>query len=257
MITMALNEILWLIFSPIVAYLIGSIPFSYIITKWRTGEDLRKTGNKNVGGLNAMIKTGFNWGFLAGYLDYMKGLICIVFVLIMPVIKIPFDYTSIAGVGKFWEITWHDLIFIFVAIGVILGHNYPIYINFQGGRGIAVTVSFLVVANPLLLIVFIFSMVLFTAITRYVRPSQFLAMFIGVPVAFFISIFPPWILIAGLNSSFVLGLFTLGICLAIFPKYFKSFIDMFKGKEYQVGKTGGVILPDENKEDIDSEKITN
>ena len=60
----------WAIVCPVLAYFIGSIPFSFIVNKWRTGEDLREIGNRNVGGLNVMIKTGFNWGILAGGLDF-------------------------------------------------------------------------------------------------------------------------------------------------------------------------------------------
>lgn len=236
----AIDHWVWIIVFPVISYFIGSIPFSYIVAKWRTGDDIREFGNKNVGGLNVMIKTGFNWGILAGGLDFLKGLVCII-----TAVAIPFNDTPIGGTGKFWEISIHNLIFIFVAMAVVLGHNYPIYLRFQGGRGTAAIVSFLIIANPLLLLVFIFSMVIFIAITRYVRPSHFLALFVGIPVAFFLNIFPPWIILVGMDSSFVLGLFTIAIALAILPKYFQSFIDMFKGKEYRVGKTGGVVLPDE------------
>ena len=236
----AIEHWVWLIICPIISYFIGSIPFSFIVAKWRTGDDIREFGNKNVGGLNVMIKTGFNWGILAGGLDFLKGLVCII-----AAVAIPFNDTPIGGTGKFWEISIHNLIFIFVAMAVVLGHNYPIYLRFQGGRGMAAIVSFLIIANPLLLLVFIFSLVIFVLITKHVRPSTFLALFIGVPVAFFLNLFPPWIILVGMDSTFVLGLFTIGIAVAIFPKYLRSFIDMFKGKEYRISKTGGVVLPEE------------
>ncbi|MBN1328357.1 MAG: glycerol-3-phosphate acyltransferase [Candidatus Heimdallarchaeota archaeon] len=228
---------IWIIISPIIAYFIGSIPFSYIVAKWRTGEDLREIGNKNVGGLNVMIKSGFNWGLLAGGLDFFKGLLCIILAL-----TLPFNNTPLAGMDTYWEITPHDLIYIFVAMAVILGHNYPIYLKFKGGRGIAALVSFLTIANPIILLIFIISTAIFLLLFRYVRPAQFLAIFIGVPIAFFFNFFPPWIILSSMDSRFILGLFILGISIAIFPKYLMSFIDMFKGKEYRIGKTGGVIL---------------
>ncbi len=239
----AIDHWIWIIICPIIAYFIGSIPFSYIIAKWRTGEDLRKTGLGNVGGLNVMVKSGFNWGLLAGGLDFYKGLATIIAVL-----AIPFDNTPLACAGKYWEITKHNLIYIFVAMAVILGHNYPIFLKFQGGRGIAVTVSFLVLTNPLLLLIFIFSMVVFLALTRYVRPSQFLAIFIGTPIAFFLRFSPPWMVLTHMSNPFITGLFVIGISLAIFPKYLMAFIGMFKGTEYQIGKKGGIIIKDTNKE---------
>ncbi len=234
----------WIIICPLISYFIGSIPFSYLIAKWRTGEDLRETGNRNVGGLNVMIKSGFNWGILAGFLDFSKGLICI-----MAALFIPFNNDPLGGgAGKYWEISIHNLIYIFVAMAVIFGHNYPIFLSFQGGRGVAVTVSFMIIANPLLLLVFVFFMTVFTIITKFVRPSTFLAVIFGIPIAFFLNFFPPWIILIGMNSTFVLGLFTIGIAVAFLPKYFRSFFDMFKGKEYRVGKTGGIVLPDEKNE---------
>lgn len=235
-----LEHWVWAIICPIIAYFIGAIPFSYIITKWQTGDDLRNFGNKNVGGLNVMIRTGFNWGILAGFLDFAKGLVCVIVVL-----AIPFNDSALVGADKFWEISIHNLIYILVAAFVLLGHNYPIYLKFKGGRGIAAATGLLVIANPIILLIFVISMMIIGAITRYVRPSQFLALFVIIPISFFFPIFPPWIVLVGMDSSFILGLLVIGISIAIFPKYLQSFIDMFKGKEWRVGKTGGIILAEE------------
>ncbi|NHJ31892.1 MAG: glycerol-3-phosphate acyltransferase [Asgard group archaeon] len=236
-----LEHWVWAIVCPVLAYFIGAIPFSYIIAKWQTGDDLRETGSKNVGGLNVMIRAGFNWGILAGFLDFAKGLVCVFVVLI-----IPFDNTPLAGAGKYWEISLHDLIYILVATAVLLGHNYSVFLKFRGGRGIAAATSFLVIANPIILLVYTFSLIILGAITRYVRPSQFLALFVIIPVSFFISISPPWIVLLGMDSAFILGLFVVCISLAIFPKYLQAFINVFKGKEWRLGKTGGVIFADDD-----------
>lgn len=233
---------IWAIVCPIIAYLIGSIPFSYLINKWRTGVDLRESGNKNVGGLNVMIQSGFNWGILAGGLDFYKGLFCILAALI-----IPFNNDPLLDAGNFGIISWHMIIYILVAMAVILGHNYPLFLNFQGGRGIAAIVGFLMVTNPVLLMVFIFSMMLFGLLTKSVRPAQFIALFVGIPVAFFLPIFPPWLYLTQMSGNMLLGFFTVGISLVIFPKYLKSFIDLFRGKEYRIGKSGGVILAENDK----------
>ena len=244
---MAWFDWIWVIICPIISYLIGSIPFSYIITKWRSGIDLRTAGNKNVGGLNTMNQLGFGWGILAGFLDYSKGLICIVAAL-----AIPFSNEPILGAGEYYELSWHKIIYVLVAMTVILGHNFCPWLGFKGGRGIAAVVSFMVVTNPLLLFVFIISTALFVLITRTVRPAQFLAFFVGIPVSFFIPIFPPWIQIASLGGSFFLGLFSIGVSLVIIPKYVMPFINMFRGTEYRIGKTGGII-PSKEEEKKQSE----
>ena len=243
---MAIIDWIWVIICPIIAFLIGSIPFSYLITKWRTGKDLRESGNKNVGGLNAMIQSGFNWGFLAGFLDYFKGLICIISVLV-----IPFDDTIIIG-SDYTALSWHNLIYILTCMAVILGHNFTPWLKFRGGRGIAAVVSFFVITNPLLLIIFVICQMILGLITRSVRPAQLISFFIVTPIAFFIpeNIFPPWIVIAGLNNPFFLGLFAVGVIAVIIPKYIGPFIAFLKGEEYRIGKTGGLIMKEE-KETID------
>ncbi|MHA1211180.1 MAG: glycerol-3-phosphate acyltransferase [Candidatus Heimdallarchaeota archaeon] len=235
----------WIIICPIVAYFIGSIPFSYIIGKWRSGEDMRETGNKNVGGLNVMISSGFNWGIFAGFLDYAKGLVCIVLALVLP-----FNDEPLMGEGKYWELSSHHLVYIFVAMALILGHNYPIYIKFRGGRGVAALVSFLVVTNPILLLIFIVSVALFILITKYIRPSLFLALFVGAPIAFFLNFFPPWISLHNLDSTFFLGLLILGLSIVVFPKYVQGFVNMFKGKEFRVGKQGIEVKEDNNENSL-------
>lgn len=242
---MAWTDWIWVIICPIIAYFIGSIPFSYIITKWRSGVDLRDSGNQNVGGLNAMIVSGFNWGFFAGFLDYFKGLLCIVLALVLP-----FNDDPIIGEGLYYELSWHKIIYIVVCMGVILGHNYTIFLKFKGGRGIAAIVSFLIVTNPIMLLIFVITMMIFGIITRYLRPSQLMAIIIGIPIAFFLPIFPPWLYLYNLTGSFFLGLFIVGISLVILPKYAMSVVNVFRGTEYRIGKTGGVILA----KDKDSEE---
>jgi len=229
---------IWVIICPIIAYFIGSIPFSYIITKLKTGKDLREVGTKNVGGLNTMITSGFLIGFFAGFCDFMKGLACLLTVLLLP-----FDNTIIIGEGRY-SLNWHGLIYILVGATVVLGHNFSIYLKFHGGRGLGTSAGIFSFTNPLIIIIYLVIHGSITAITKYVRPVQFLGFVIIVPISFFIPIYPPWIVNNGLDSSLLLGLVASGIVLVTFPKYIKPVIDMFKGKEYTVGEKGPTV--DEN-----------
>ncbi len=223
---------IWAIICPIIAYLIGSIPFSYLVTKWRTGKDLREVGTKNVGGLNTMITAGFAFGFLAGLMDFTKGLLCVLTVML-----IEFDDTFTGSVIVPW--TFPDLdavIYILVATSVVLGHNFSIYLKFKGGRGLGTSAGILCLANPLVLVVYMVSQVILVFITKYVRPSQFFGFLITLPIAFFIPIFPPWAINHFVNNGLIIGLLVLGIIIATVPKYIKPVIDMFQGKEYKIGK---------------------
>lgn len=101
-------------------YLIGSIPTAYLMIRWKAGIDVRKAGSGNVGALNAFdVTRSKGTGIFVGLLDGGKGLL--VALVAGPVLG-----------GEFW--------FQALALcGALLGHNYPIWLRFHGGRGLATT----------------------------------------------------------------------------------------------------------------------
>lgn len=224
-----MEDWVWAIISPIIAFFIGSIPFSFIITKLKSNKDLRDVGTKNVGGLNAIGEAGIILGALAGFLDLMKGFACV-----LTVILIDFDDTPLYDASPNWQLSWHSIICILVATAVILGHNYSIFLKFNGGRGLAASLGILLLVNPLVSLIIILLNLILTFIIRYVRPAQFISFLVILPISFFIPIFPPWIP-SEIQTSSMLGLVTTGLVLAMLHKYVLSFIDMFRGKEYKAG----------------------
>ncbi|MBT6152067.1 MAG: hypothetical protein HOH75_08760, partial [Chloroflexi bacterium] len=66
------------IISIVLGYLIGAIPFTQIVAKWRKGIDLREVGSKNVGGMNTINTIGLGWGLFAGILDVLKGILSLI-----------------------------------------------------------------------------------------------------------------------------------------------------------------------------------
>ncbi|MBN1329408.1 MAG: glycerol-3-phosphate acyltransferase [Candidatus Heimdallarchaeota archaeon] len=223
---------IWAIICTISSYLIGSIPFSFLITKIRTGKDLRDVGTKNVGGLNTMITSGFGIGFLAGFLDFIKGTLCITIVML-----IEFDSTYNNTLPLiYYQMDWDGIIYILVATAVVLGHNFSIFLKLKGGRGLATSAGTLVVINPLILLIYVVCLAILVAITKYARPSTFLAFFLALPAAFLLPIFPPWVVNQGLDSPFILGLIFVGLIIVTVPKYIQPVINLFQGKEYRVGR---------------------
>jgi len=95
-------------------YLTGSILFAYVITKLVKGEDIRDLGNNNPGAYNTFKSTGRFWGILTGLLDSSKALIP------MLLANYFFDLSTIS-LGL-------------IGIGAIIGHGYPLFFNFKGGR---------------------------------------------------------------------------------------------------------------------------
>ena len=104
------------------AYLLGSIPTAYIIGKFRKGTDIRKVGSKNMGAMNVIYNVGFWWGALVLAIDIGKGVVAMV---IAKVLNIP------------------ELAYYATGVVVILGHNFPVFLKFCGGKGGATAVGVL------------------------------------------------------------------------------------------------------------------
>jgi glycerol-3-phosphate acyltransferase PlsY len=103
----------------IAAYLFGSFPTAYVVYRIRKGDDIRKYGSGNVGGTNVTRTLGVSYGVITIIADIIKGFI--------PILVLYFIYPR-------------DLILLsIVSVAVILGHDFPVYIKFKGGKGIAVS----------------------------------------------------------------------------------------------------------------------
>jgi len=120
---------LWIITGIIVSYLIGSIPTAYIFGRLIKGIDIRKHGSGNVGATNALRVLGKGAGITVLILDILKGFVTVVFLGNFIAGNIPFITEE--GVR------------LILGISCICGHNWTIFLNFQGGKGIATTLGVL------------------------------------------------------------------------------------------------------------------
>ncbi len=103
------------------AYLLGSVPFGFIIARAH-GKDLRKIGSGNIGATNLARSLGRKWAYICFFLDLTKGLIPM---LLASVIR-PVEPSTL------------DLLFTLAAgCAAVLGHIFPIYLKFKGGKGVA------------------------------------------------------------------------------------------------------------------------
>jgi len=117
----------WVI--PPVAYLLGSIPFGYLIVKRREGRDIRSQGSGNIGAANVTRVAGLGAGAMTFLLDVAKG------------------YLAVWGTAR---LTDEDITWIMVAaLAALAGHLFPVWLGFRGGRGVATGVGvFLPVCLP-------------------------------------------------------------------------------------------------------------
>ena len=108
------------------AYLLGAIPFGLLIGLAR-GIDIRAHGSRNIGATNVGRVVGTPWGYLCLILDILKGLTPVVVARLVLV-----EGEPDAGLLLRW---------ILVAVAAVLGHVFPIYLGFRGGKGVATTVG--------------------------------------------------------------------------------------------------------------------
>lgn len=116
----------------VVGYLIGGIPFGYLVTRWKTGQDIRQQGSGNIGATNVGRVLGLHYFLLVFFLDFCKGA--------LPVLGALMLRERIAPPATFLPEV--------VGFAAILGHVFPIYLHMRGGKGVATTMGVLVCLAP-------------------------------------------------------------------------------------------------------------
>ena len=132
----------------ITAYFLGSIPFGYLIVRIRAGADIRQTGSGGTGATNVSRRLGKVAGVLTLILDALKGAAAIL------IGRLILDESSGAITS--------------VAVLVIVGHMFPIWLGFRGGKGVATAVGVFLVLAPLALAAAGVIFLIIVSLTRYV-----------------------------------------------------------------------------------------
>ena len=142
----------------IICYLIGSIPFGFILTKVFLKKDIRNIGSGNIGATNALRTGNKTIGYTTLFFDIIKAVI--------PIIYIKFNFT--------------DLLYI-ASLCIFLGHVFPIWLKFRGGKGVATYVGILFALNIYFGFVFIFSWLITYALFKFSSLSSLVAS-ISIPI---------------------------------------------------------------------------
>lgn len=156
------KQIMMIVLMLILSYLIGAIPNGYVIGKVFFKKDIREFGSGNTGATNSFRVLGKPAGFIVTFLDIFKGFITVFFPLWFPV----------HAQGPISTFFTHGLI---VGIFAIIGHVYPIYLKFKGGKAVATSAGVVLGVNPILLLILaiIFFGILY--LTKYVSLSSIIA----------------------------------------------------------------------------------
>jgi len=200
-------------------YIIGSIPFGYIITKFKSGTDIRSVGSGNVGATNASRILGRWYGIIIGVLDFAKGLLAVLLAgLIMGssyflVGDYVFGMLSAQVLGGF---------------AVLSGHIWPIFLGFKGGKGVATFFGGLTALCPLASMVGGQAFLVVMLIWGYAS----LGSIVGVVATY--AILLPLIIISGFPLEYLI--YTLGGTIAVSIKHKDNIVRLLQGKERLIGK---------------------
>ena len=149
----------------IISYLFGSIPFGLILTKIFIGKDIRKIGSGNIGATNVLRSGNKFIGYLTLTLDILKA--------VVPILFVNFYY--------------NDQLYL-ASLSVFIGHVFPVWLKFKGGKGVATYVGILFCLNYLSGIVFCLTWLLIFFIFKYSSLSSIVSSFcISIFQYFFIS----------------------------------------------------------------------
>ena len=120
------------IFLPLLAYLIGSIPFGIILTRLFSDIDIRKSGSKNIGAYNVYRLTGLKLGIVTLAGDLLKGAVPVFICLCWVDVSV--------WKGELWV--------CFVALSTFAGHIFSLFLGFKGGKGVATAAGCILVLSP-------------------------------------------------------------------------------------------------------------
>jgi acyl phosphate:glycerol-3-phosphate acyltransferase len=137
----------------LLAYLLGSIPSGLIIGKLFYGKDIREHGSGNLGGTNTFRTLGVKAGLVVSIADILKG-------------------TLAAALPALLDVELHPLI---VGVIAVIGHMYPVFANFRGGKAVATSAGVLLFYAPPMFLIMLVIFFICLYVTKYVSLSSILA----------------------------------------------------------------------------------
>ncbi len=157
----------WIVGGLIASYLLGAVPCSFLIARAR-GVDIRRVGSGNVGATNVFRSVGKGWGILAFTLDAMKGA--------APALGMIPALTAIGGpaLPHDWQLGF--------GVMAVAGHNWPVFLGFKGGKGVATSAGMLLAVAPAAVGIGLLVWMLIFAASRYVSLASIGAA-VAVPAA--------------------------------------------------------------------------
>ncbi|MDQ6418249.1 glycerol-3-phosphate 1-O-acyltransferase PlsY [Paenibacillus sp. LHD-117] len=190
----------------VLSYLLGSVSFSIVIAKWVKGIDIRQHGSGNAGATNTLRVLGKGPGILVFLLDIAKG---------------------IGAIGFGYALGDDEWTPVLCGLAAIVGHNWPVWFRFKGGKGIATTVGVIATLAFFPALYAGIAAIVVIAITRYVSLGSLI--FAALTPLFIIWLDFSWPLLAG----------ALTICAFAFLRHRTNIVKLAQGTENKLGAKKG------------------
>lgn len=177
---------MYIILFIIIAYLLGSIPSALIVGKISKKIDIRNYGSGNLGATNAFRVLGTKAGIIVTLADILKGTIATLVPLVVAL------YVDI------------DVSRLLIGLFAVIGHTFPLFANFKGGKAVATSAGIILGVNPIMFLIILATFIIILYLTKYVSLSSMLTGIIASIVSYFIT---------DLFLFFVILILTLFICI--------------------------------------------
>lgn len=169
----------------VMAYLLGSIPFGYLLVRWRKGIDVRSTGSKSIGATNVMRNLGWGGFMVTFLLDFGKG---------------------VASVVLAQKLTGHDPVWVgAAAFAPLAGHCYPVFLKFRGGKAVATAAGVYIVLAPMSIGLALVIFAIIVGIWRYISLGSVIATASFPAMVYYLDRAPwPIVLASGLGAALII-----------------------------------------------------
>ena len=155
-----------LILSCILSYLLGSVSSGILVSKLAKGPDLRTVGSKNTGASNVQRTMGWKYGLITFLIDSLKGILACLIA---------------------WLLTGSHFASLLAGLCCVIGHNWPVFFRFRGGKGVATTGGVMLYCFPIPALICIALTILVILILRYISVGSMLLVTAFFIMSFFFS----------------------------------------------------------------------
>ncbi|WP_270941971.1 glycerol-3-phosphate 1-O-acyltransferase PlsY [Romboutsia lituseburensis] len=191
----------------IIAYLLGNISTSYLVAKKMIGVDIRTQGSGNAGSTNVLRTLGKKAGAITFLGDLLKGMIAVF------IAQIVARFTGLDVITSGY----------IAVIGVVCGHNWPAFLGFRGGKGVATSLGAMIAVNPIIALTCFGIFLIIVAVTKYVSLGSVLG----------ISMSPIFMMFLNNKKGLLVTLF---LTISVIYTHRENIKRLLKGTERKIGQ---------------------